>query len=122
MAVRAALQLGGQCPWTPGVLRAVVRALSLYAMGGVLGLAGDVVQLLSAFCGARCNFSLDILGGCSYLAWKWVYGLQSAAGILWCEVRTSGPLEWRYMGVSPARHLPSLKSPMWAPGSGVDLP
>ncbi|XP_039296750.1 uncharacterized protein LOC120354198 isoform X2 [Nilaparvata lugens] len=40
--------------------------LSLYAMDDVLGLAGDVVQSLSAFGGVRRDFSLDTLGGCPY--------------------------------------------------------
>ncbi|XP_039291372.1 uncharacterized protein LOC120353007 isoform X2 [Nilaparvata lugens] len=40
--------------------------LSLYATNDVLGLAGDVVQSLSAFGGVRRDFSLDTLGGCPY--------------------------------------------------------
>ncbi|XP_039290319.1 uncharacterized protein LOC120352680 [Nilaparvata lugens] len=36
--------------------------LSLYATNDVLGLAGDVVQSLSAFGGVRRDFSLDTLG------------------------------------------------------------
>ncbi|XP_039297844.1 uncharacterized protein LOC120354565 [Nilaparvata lugens] len=34
----------------------------LYAMDVVLGLAGDVVRSLSAFCRVRRDFSLDIFG------------------------------------------------------------
>ncbi|XP_039286693.1 uncharacterized protein LOC120351913 isoform X2 [Nilaparvata lugens] len=40
--------------------------LSLYAMNVDLGLAGDVGWSLSAFCGVRRDFSLDVLGGCPY--------------------------------------------------------
>ncbi|XP_039284966.1 uncharacterized protein LOC120351478 [Nilaparvata lugens] len=36
--------------------------LSLYAIDVILSLAGDVVRLLSAFCGVWHDFSLDILG------------------------------------------------------------
>ncbi|XP_039295818.1 uncharacterized protein LOC120354030 isoform X2 [Nilaparvata lugens] len=46
--------------------------LSLHAMDDVVGLAGGVVRFLLAFGGVRCDFSLDILGR-SYLAWRWVH-------------------------------------------------
>ncbi|XP_039288501.1 uncharacterized protein LOC120352371 isoform X2 [Nilaparvata lugens] len=59
-AVRAALQLGWQCPWTPDVRRAGVRAVPLPDV--ILSLAGDVVRVVLAFCGVQCDFSLDILG------------------------------------------------------------
>ncbi|XP_039279873.1 uncharacterized protein LOC120350478 [Nilaparvata lugens] len=78
--------------------------LSLHAMDDVLSLAGDVVQLFSASCGVRRDFSLDILGGYSDLAGKRLQGVWSAAM------------------VPPARTPPSPTSLMWPPGCGVVLP
>ncbi|XP_039286774.1 uncharacterized protein LOC120351928 [Nilaparvata lugens] len=43
--------------------------LSLYLMDVVLGLAGDVVQLLSAFCGEDV-YILHGKGGCVVFSWR----------------------------------------------------
>ncbi|XP_039281484.1 uncharacterized protein LOC120350773 [Nilaparvata lugens] len=92
--------------------------LSLYLMDVVLSLAGDVVRSLSAFCGVRCDFSLDILGRRPYPVRERVYGERLPSGFL-SEQRYE---KWEFL--SRGRRRP-YALPMFHPpalGLPTDLP
>ncbi|XP_039289569.1 uncharacterized protein LOC120352550 isoform X2 [Nilaparvata lugens] len=92
--------------------------LSLYLMDVVLGLAGDVVQSLSAFGGVRRDFSLDTLGWCSNLLRERVYGEQLPSGFL-SEQRYEKQ-EFLFLGRRRPYALPMFRPP--ALGLPTDLP
>ncbi|XP_039291560.1 uncharacterized protein LOC120353076 [Nilaparvata lugens] len=92
--------------------------LSLYLMGVILSLAGGVVRLLSAFCRVRCDFSLDILGGCPYPLRDQEYGERLSSGFL--SERQYEKWEFLSLGRHRPYALPMFRLP--ALGLPTDLP